>query len=218
MIAAMIDGVWLRAALSDWQEADSESARALLTAFVTVGLKEIAHRRPSGPRAGAADECNRSRAATVATIREHQPGHRRGAGRDRGGRAAARSMPPSPRLEEAQEKWAAHDRARARPRAAARRRHPARPQPASSPSSRLATPASRFRKRASSTSLRVPTVSNISPASRQPRRASIWTSGRRPLATRGASRSASSPASAPGTIRCRSPVGRRRRRWPAVTR
>jgi betaine-aldehyde dehydrogenase len=34
MIAAMIDGVWLRAALSGWREADSESARALLTAFV----------------------------------------------------------------------------------------------------------------------------------------------------------------------------------------
>jgi len=37
MIAAMIDGVWLRAALSEWQEADSESARALLTAFVEGG-------------------------------------------------------------------------------------------------------------------------------------------------------------------------------------
>ncbi|MBV8342665.1 MAG: transcriptional regulator BetI, partial [Gammaproteobacteria bacterium] len=34
MIAAMIDGVWLRAALSAWQEADSASARALLAAFV----------------------------------------------------------------------------------------------------------------------------------------------------------------------------------------
>jgi betaine-aldehyde dehydrogenase len=34
MIAAMIDGVWLRAALSGWREADSESARALLSAFV----------------------------------------------------------------------------------------------------------------------------------------------------------------------------------------
>src|SRR5580692_2866536 len=43
MIAAMIDGVWLRAALSDWKEADSESARALLTAFVTGRLKESAH-------------------------------------------------------------------------------------------------------------------------------------------------------------------------------
>ncbi|HET9108335.1 MAG TPA: betaine-aldehyde dehydrogenase [Steroidobacteraceae bacterium] len=39
MIAAMIDGVWLRAALSRWQEADSESARALLTAFVDNRLK-----------------------------------------------------------------------------------------------------------------------------------------------------------------------------------
>jgi betaine-aldehyde dehydrogenase len=34
MIAAMIDGVWLRAALSGWREADSASARALLTEFV----------------------------------------------------------------------------------------------------------------------------------------------------------------------------------------
>jgi betaine-aldehyde dehydrogenase len=39
----MIDGVWLRAALSDWKEADSESARALLTAFVSGRLKESAH-------------------------------------------------------------------------------------------------------------------------------------------------------------------------------
>jgi betaine-aldehyde dehydrogenase len=42
MIAAMIDGVWLRAALSEWQEADSESARALLTAFVEGRLKDLA--------------------------------------------------------------------------------------------------------------------------------------------------------------------------------
>jgi betaine-aldehyde dehydrogenase len=39
-IAAMIDGVWLRAALSNWAEADSESARAMLTAFVEARLKE----------------------------------------------------------------------------------------------------------------------------------------------------------------------------------
>jgi betaine-aldehyde dehydrogenase len=39
-IAAMIDGVWLRAALSNWAEADSESARALLTAFVDARLQE----------------------------------------------------------------------------------------------------------------------------------------------------------------------------------
>ena len=42
MIAAMIDGVWLRAALSEWEEADSESARALLTAFVDGRLHELA--------------------------------------------------------------------------------------------------------------------------------------------------------------------------------
>ena len=39
MIAAMIDGVWLRAALSGWREADSESARALLTEFVDGRLR-----------------------------------------------------------------------------------------------------------------------------------------------------------------------------------
>src|SRR5262249_2984725 len=49
MIAAMIDGVWLRAALSDWQEAGSESARALLAGFVDGRLKDRA-----GARAGAA--------------------------------------------------------------------------------------------------------------------------------------------------------------------
>jgi len=40
MIAAMIDGVWLRAALSGWHEADSESARAMLTAFVDGRLSQ----------------------------------------------------------------------------------------------------------------------------------------------------------------------------------
>ncbi len=59
MIAAMIDGVWLRAALSEWQEADSESARALLTAFVEGRLRDLAHTasqkvaaRPARARAG----------------------------------------------------------------------------------------------------------------------------------------------------------------------
>ena len=42
MIAAMIDGVWLRAALSTWREADSESARAMLTAFVDSRLAAMA--------------------------------------------------------------------------------------------------------------------------------------------------------------------------------
>jgi betaine-aldehyde dehydrogenase len=41
MIAAMIDGVWLRAALSQWREADSASACALLTAFVDGRLRDL---------------------------------------------------------------------------------------------------------------------------------------------------------------------------------
>src|SRR5580700_7609773 len=49
MIAAMIDGVWLRAALSGWREADSESARALLTAFVDGRLRQAAALSPSAP-------------------------------------------------------------------------------------------------------------------------------------------------------------------------
>ena len=51
MIAAMIDGVWLRAALSGWQEADSESARALLTEFVDSQLEQAApaSSRPVAP-------------------------------------------------------------------------------------------------------------------------------------------------------------------------
>src|SRR5262249_24098095 len=53
MIAAMIDGGWLRAALSAWQEADSESARALLTAFVDGRLHELA--RSSAVSAAPAD-------------------------------------------------------------------------------------------------------------------------------------------------------------------
>jgi betaine-aldehyde dehydrogenase len=63
MIAAMIDGVWLRAALSGWREADSDSARALLTAFVDGRLQQSApsasdpaapaRARSSGPAAGA---------------------------------------------------------------------------------------------------------------------------------------------------------------------
>src|SRR5271156_658108 len=40
MIAAMIDGVWLRAALSGWREADSATARGLLTEFVERRLQE----------------------------------------------------------------------------------------------------------------------------------------------------------------------------------
>ncbi len=51
MIAAMIDGVWLRAALSGWREADSASARALLTEFVDRRLQGL--RTPGEARADA---------------------------------------------------------------------------------------------------------------------------------------------------------------------
>ncbi|MGO9995629.1 MAG: betaine-aldehyde dehydrogenase [Steroidobacteraceae bacterium] len=54
MIAAMIDGVWLRAALSGWREADSESARALLTEFVDGRLKSVSSSAPgAAPSVGA---------------------------------------------------------------------------------------------------------------------------------------------------------------------
>jgi len=58
MIAAMIDGVWLRAALSGWREADSESARAMLTAFVDGRLaqsgraEKAVDESPSSPAPG----------------------------------------------------------------------------------------------------------------------------------------------------------------------
>jgi betaine-aldehyde dehydrogenase len=52
MIAAMIDGIWLRAALSGWREADSESARATLTAFVDQQLKSGAVGTARAPQAG----------------------------------------------------------------------------------------------------------------------------------------------------------------------
>ena len=54
MIAAMIDGVWLRAALSDWVEADSEAARGLLTAFVEGRLRERAPPAKVAPAVAAA--------------------------------------------------------------------------------------------------------------------------------------------------------------------
>lgn len=59
MIASMIDGVWLRAALSGWREADSASARALLTEFVDRRLQGVrpaaaaAHERGAADRIGA---------------------------------------------------------------------------------------------------------------------------------------------------------------------
>ena len=84
MIAAMIDGVWLRAALSGWREADSEGARALLTAFVEGRLRErapapvaiVADRqlRPAADaRAGHFRTLNPATGATLAEIRIDGP-------------------------------------------------------------------------------------------------------------------------------------------------
>ena len=65
MIAAMIDGVWLRAALSGWREADSGSARALLTEFVNGRLE--------ASRAAAATSSAEERADAPAAARARAP-------------------------------------------------------------------------------------------------------------------------------------------------
>ena len=77
MIAAMIDGVWLRAALSEWQEADSESARAMLTAFVEARLRDYAQQsaaaagaRPVPAAAGRPDRLLVINPASGATLAE----------------------------------------------------------------------------------------------------------------------------------------------------
>jgi betaine-aldehyde dehydrogenase len=69
MIAAMIDGVWLRAALSRWQEADSESARAMLTAFVDSRLKECAGPENEPEPVAAASSARASVSPGVASAR-----------------------------------------------------------------------------------------------------------------------------------------------------
>ncbi len=72
MIAAMIDGVWLRAALSGWREADSASARGLLTEFVDRRLNlECADsgqgdlKSPSRRASGSAGARPRQRFASI---------------------------------------------------------------------------------------------------------------------------------------------------------
>ena len=72
MIAAMVDGVWLRAALSDWQEADSESARALLTAFVGDRLRQSAAPAAELAVEGAAGATNAA-APVASTAFSHSP-------------------------------------------------------------------------------------------------------------------------------------------------
>src|SRR5258708_18219627 len=70
MIAAMIDRAWLRAALSNWQQADSESARALLTMFVEGRLKDLA----SAPAGHSAEPARgRTTGEAAATFRVINP-------------------------------------------------------------------------------------------------------------------------------------------------
>jgi betaine-aldehyde dehydrogenase len=65
MIAAMIDGVWLRAALSGWREADSESARAMLTAFVDGRLSQSGRAAKSDVDASASSPVPGQRFASI---------------------------------------------------------------------------------------------------------------------------------------------------------
>jgi betaine-aldehyde dehydrogenase len=76
IIAAMIDGVWLRAALSNWAEADSETARDLLTAFVDARLKEsqrdalpVASGRPGTQSPDSFETRNPATGEVLATIK-----------------------------------------------------------------------------------------------------------------------------------------------------
>lgn len=73
MIAAMIDGVWLRAALSEWQEADSESARALLSAFVDGRLRELARSSGAEGAPSASDRGSQPAPDAEHTIRVINP-------------------------------------------------------------------------------------------------------------------------------------------------
>ena len=88
MIAAMIDGVWLRAALSEWQEADSESARALLTAFVEGRLKDLT--AAAAPGAGTARRARPSACGTFRVINPATGRAARGARRRRRRRRSRR--------------------------------------------------------------------------------------------------------------------------------
>jgi betaine-aldehyde dehydrogenase len=75
MIAAMIDGVWLRAALSGWREADSATARGLLSEFLDRRLQEA--------RTELAQSTPEANARTSDDIPAHTPVTRTPAGGER---------------------------------------------------------------------------------------------------------------------------------------
>ena len=70
IIAAMIDGVWLRAALSDWREVDSSSARALVSAFVDRHLAAApsAEQRSGSASPGASHRVARGAGERLASL------------------------------------------------------------------------------------------------------------------------------------------------------
>ena len=145
MIAAMIDGVWLRAALSGWREADSESARALLTAFVDGRLAVRCTAAGEAALAGATRF-----AGDTTPAGDHFASINPATGEVLGyvSVAGAAQINAAVRRRQAGSKGLGlHDRCRARPRTAPRRGYPASAQCASSPSLKPATPASPFKKR-----------------------------------------------------------------------
>ena len=107
MIAAMIDGVWLRAALSNWTEADSEGARALLATFLDFHLKPQSA-APSVPASKSGAPARRRRARHI-----DQSGHGRSAGAA-AGRRCGRGRSGRGAGHQAQRAWARAHRRRAR--------------------------------------------------------------------------------------------------------
>jgi len=70
MVASLIDGVWLRAALSEWREGDSEAARSLVTTFVDSRLPSPPphHARRSPPARDSFETVNPATGAVLARI------------------------------------------------------------------------------------------------------------------------------------------------------
>ncbi|WP_404710063.1 betaine-aldehyde dehydrogenase [Sphingomonas sp. MMS24-J13] len=69
MIAAMIDGVWLRGALSGWIETDGETARAMLTSFVDRHIASLPQSAATPPaRPTTIDPVNPATGAVIASL------------------------------------------------------------------------------------------------------------------------------------------------------
>jgi betaine-aldehyde dehydrogenase len=154
MIAAMIDGVWLRAALSGWREADSESARALLTEFVDGRLKSPPAAKSAGER--RISPAPGERFASINPATGEILGHVTVAGAGEVN-AAVRAAQRGQAMGRHDGRGARAKILRARPISCARAIR-------NWPNSRRATRASPFRKRAWSTWCRAPIASSISPA------------------------------------------------------